>query len=734
MKKSQLLHVFCVVSLPFFLLAQNSRTLPLFSPGTECETDWLVSKPEAKAGAFISHDERDIILWNGLVRRTFRVGANLACFDYRNLCSGEQLLRAIKPEARIVLKGKSYNIGGLYGQKQQGYLLPEWVDGLAGKPEDFQLASYEVKKLSPRINWKRNRWSSSQLDATGIELVFQFEHASAALEGLKVFVHYEMYDYLPVICKWVSVVNENPSGESYQIDRLVNEILAAHEEESAVVGRPDRMKKPHGIYVESNYCYNNAMRAELSDQSTHWIIDSTYTSQVNYDYNTPCVLEVYPAIGPGETLRRGDTLESIRTWELLLDSYDRERSGLARRRMYRAIAPWATQNPIFMHLTTTDPAVVRKAVDQCAETGYEMVILSFGSGLNMEDTSETNILKFRELADYAHSKGVGLGGYSLFSSRRISDEDDVIDPVTGLPDKGAFFGNAPCMGSKWGLAYLASLRKFFEGTGFDIFENDGPYPGDVCASGTHPGHKGLEDSQWRQMELQKGLYRWMNERGIYINAPDWYFLDGTHKIAMGYRETNFSLPREEQVVMNRQHVYDGTWEKAPSMGWMFVPLTQYHGGGEAATIEPLEEHLDVYRTLMMQNYGAGAQACYRGPRLYDTDKTKEMVTSVVSWYKRYREILNSDVIHLRRPDGRDWDGIMHVNPGLKEKGFVLLFNPLKENITRQLKLPVYYTGLHKSVSVTDEKGRKMTCEVSRDYEINIEVTIPAQGMRWLLMD
>jgi hypothetical protein len=111
-----------------------------------------------------------------------------------------------------------------------------------------------------------------------------------------------------------------------------------------------------------------------------------------------------------------------------------------------------------------------------------------------------------------------------------------------------------------------------------------------------------------------------------------------------------------------------------------------------------------------------------------------MVTSVISWYKKYREILNSDIIHLRRPDGRDWDGIMHVNPGLKEKGFVLLFNPLKENITRQLKLPVYYTGLHKSVSLTDEKGRKTTCEVSRDYEINIEVTIPAQGMRWLLMD
>jgi hypothetical protein len=49
---------------------------------------------------------------------------------------------------------------------------------------------------------------------------------------------------------------------------------------------------------------------------------------------------------------------------------------------------------------------------------------------------------------------------------------------------------------------------------------------------------------------------------------------------------------------------------------------------------------------------------------------------------------------------------MHVNPGLKEKGFVLLFNPLKENITRQLKLPLYYTGLHKTATLSDEKGRK----------------------------
>lgn len=69
------------------------------------------------------------------------------------------------------------------------------------------------------------------------------------------------------------------------------------------------------------------------------------------------------------------------------------------------------------------------------------------------------------------------------------------------------------------------------------------------------------------------------------------------------------------------------------MGFMFVPLTQYHGGGEAATIEPLNEHLDHYETRLRNLFGAGVQACYRGPRLYDTEATKELVNQWVAFYK-----------------------------------------------------------------------------------------------------
>src|SRR5882672_1742573 len=185
---------------------------------------------------------------------------------------------------------------------------------------------------------------------------------------------------------------------------------------------------------------------------------------------------------------------------------------------------------------------------------------------------------------------------------------------------------------------------FYDQTGCGVLEHDGSYPGDVCASTNHPGHLGLKDSQWKQWKVISGFYQWCRGRGIYLNVPDWYFLAGSTKCAMGYRETNWSLPREQQEIIERQNIFDGTWEKTPSMGWMFVPLTEYQGGGAAATIEPLKDHLEHYETRLANLFGAGVQACYRGPRLYDSDDTRALVKHWVDFYRQHRPILDSDII------------------------------------------------------------------------------------------
>jgi hypothetical protein len=202
---------------------------------------------------------------------------------------------------------------------------------------------------------------------------------------------------------------------------------------------------------------------------------------------------------------------------------------------------------------------------------------------------------------------------------------------------------------------------------------------------------------------------------------------------MGYREDNWSLPRERQFILGRQNIYDGTWEKLPSMGWMFVPLTQYHGGGAAATLEPLKDHLDAYEQQLAQNFGAGVQACYRGPRLYDAPETKAVVKRWVDFYKAHRAILDSSVIHLRRPDGRDWDGLLHVNPFTKERGLAVLFNPLPEPITRTVRLPLYYTGIEKEAVVRERDGTTRRYPLDQRDGIEVKVTLPANGVTWLVI-
>jgi hypothetical protein len=166
---------------------------------------------------------------------------------------------------------------------------------------------------------------------------------------------------------------------------------------------------------------------------------------------------------------------------------------------------------------------------------------------------------------------------------------------------------------------------------------------------------------------------------------------------------------------------------------MFVPLVQYHGGGDAATIEPLKEHLPHYGQRLANLFGAGVQACYRGPRLYDTEATKQLVTSTIAWYKKYRDILNAPIFHLRRADGRDWDGFMHVSPVLKDRAFVLLYNPTKENMVRKIRLPLYYAGLSGRVSVKEKDLTQKVLTTGKDDVLSLDVTIPAESYTWFVL-
>ena len=54
-------------------------------------------------------------------------------------------------------------------------------------------------------------------------------------------------------------------------------------------------------------------------------------------------------------------------------------------------------------------------------------------------------------------------------------------------------------------------------------------------------------------------------------------------------------------------------------------------------------------------------------RLYDSNVTKSLVKKWVDFYKTYRDIVTSDIVHIRRPDMQSIDSFMHVNPYIDNK-------------------------------------------------------------------
>ncbi len=937
--------------------SRTARELLPPLPVRSITTDWLIDPSPYRAGVFRTDHAAEIALDNGLIRRTFRLAPNAATVGFDHLVTGAALLRGVKPEAIVELDGVRYEIGGLKGQPNYAYLLPEWVDHLRADERAFRFVGFHVGKPLERVQWKRVRhhapgvrwppagvrlrmdyempdptagpggaalpsdlgrvrlladdfheldkaWKIHTTDAharssfenegkagaiytptntavfaerplprgarhlkatidfgtdrssswgPGLALVFdrgrvvefhvrprgdkapfgrwggrreqwnlgrqieldlatpwtlrlRLEAATIACDArpatpggawrtvasagrtaalgepralrvgkldvqggaadyggdkgelvrsrvlavaawsafdakkvaattdkkepaapVRVSVHYELYDGIPVLSKWITV--DNPTPRPVRLQRFTSEVLAVVEHASYVEDRGVPFPRPI-LHVETDYSFGGMTSHNASRKSVHWEADPDYATQVNYLRRSPCQLEVRPKLGPDQLIAPGGSFESFRAFLLPYDSTARERKSLSVRRMYRTIAPWVTENPLMMHVRWSDPKTVRRAIDQCAEVGFEMVILTFGSGFNIENDSAEYRAKMKAYADYAREHGVEIGGYSLLASRRVGGGNDVVMPDGKRPT----FGNSPCLESAWGQAYFRKLYSFYETTGFRLLEHDGSYPGDECTSGDHPGHRGFEDSRWNQWVAIRDFYRFCRSRGVYLNVPDFYYLAGSNKCGMGYRETNWSLPRAQQVIHTRQNIYDGTWTKTPSMGWMFVPLTQYHGGGAAATIEPLDEHRDHYERMLYSNLALGVQACYRGPRLFDTDRTKDLVARWVKWFKRYRTILESDVIHGRRADGRDLDWMLHVNPRLTQKGLLVVFNPLERAVEKRIPIDLYYTGLTDTARVRAGEGPPVEYRLDRRYRATLPVAVPAQGMAWYVIE
>ena len=106
----------------------------------------------------------------------------------------------------------------------------------------------------------------------------------------------------------------------------------------------------------------------------------------------------------------------------------------------------------------------------------------------------------------------------------------------------------------------------------------------------------------------------------------------------------------------------------------------------------------------------------------------------MDWFKRHRTVLEGDIIHLRRPDGRGLDYWLNVNPAGPDRGLLMVFNPLTHDVAQTLRIPLYYTGLQDTASLRHEEGPVVTVHtLARDYSIQLKVTVKAKGVTWYVI-
>ncbi len=129
------------------------------------KSDWLIDDSAYKA--VVEENNRLLTISNGLVSRTFSLSPDGATIGFMNLMTGNELIRAIKPEAEVTINGNPVTAGGLTGQPVKNYLAREWIAGL--KPDSLSplmLSGYQTGEITSRFEWKK----TSGMDGKGYAL------------------------------------------------------------------------------------------------------------------------------------------------------------------------------------------------------------------------------------------------------------------------------------------------------------------------------------------------------------------------------------------------------------------------------------------------------------------------------------------------------------------------------------------------------------------------------------
>jgi len=63
----------------------------------------------------------------------------------------------------------------------------------------------------------------------------------------------------------------------------------------------------------------------------------------------------------------------------------------------------------------------------------------------------------------------------------------------------------------------------------------------------------------------------------------------------------------------------------------------------------------------------------------------------------------------------------------------MVYNPLDHPVQQNLILNVYYTGLNRVVTISENDGKSKRYSVNRNYEVSIPVNVAANSQSWYII-
>ena len=482
-------------------------------------SDWLIK--DIKIPTSLTETAKgNLLLSNGLVSREFAVKPGFATVDVYCHYKNQSLLRSLNSEAAIELDYVPYKVGGVILKDQKAYLnRTKLAASIKPDKKSFQYVSHSTSKPIAPFPYTPSRGFQGDLTwpPKGLHLSVLFQapsSAPASHRDIKVFVHYEMYDDIPLMSKWLEIESKHDVNVGVQfVERLgVNRQWGVTQFEWVSMVQPTKYNPPSRPWLYL-----------APDQSHGASVEWDQESGPRGASKPQATLQYSQGQGEHVPMTNGRFI-SFHVHELLVGTDDPERYALATQRMATLLAPQTRENPLYFQMTKSDSTHVRHLIDQMAEVGLEMMIYSFKSGFDYLKIDPDYLKKIHKDVQYAQSKGIEVGGFlNIALHKQVQTSWKVIDPETFRPDKSA------CMASGWYDHVMQGLDTFMNSTGLSMIMADGTYSGALCAATDHVHHKGLSDSINQQFNKQSEMFLLLREKSVYIQQPDWYIYQGASR-------------------------------------------------------------------------------------------------------------------------------------------------------------------------------------------------------------